>query len=256
MAGFSGISQKAFDLLARYKKNNAGSNYDSKEFGMLVREPFQEIAEELFPFLQELLPKHELSDLRVLSSHASRANFLHHHFWGAFYRTKQEKKSNDVQLFFYIEPSQFKFGVYTGYGVDTILREKIFQQIRSQNEKLQSLLSSVKFSKPLRISVDDTHGFIIKEIPLSEVTADNLDIKVNGVNFYFSFTPEEVTKSATEFLHTIKEGFAQLTPVYDFLLEKDNTPATSKESANASAKSSSATELNYWLLAPGEGAHL
>lgn len=256
MAGFAGFSQKSFDLLARYKKENAGSNYDRNEFGPLVREPFQQIAEALFPFLQERLPNHELSDLRVLSGHATRANLLYHHFWGAFYRTKQEKKSNDVQLFFYIEPAQFKFGVYMGYGIDSNLREKVFQQIATHNVRLQTLLGLVKFIKPLRISVDDANGFIIKEIPPVEVTADNPAIKANGVNFYFSFTPEEATKAGSEFLSTIKEGFAQLTQIYDFLIENDSTPVSLKDPLNETAKATAASEINYWLLAPGEGAHL
>ncbi len=254
MADFVGFSRKSFDLLARYKEDNAGTNYDKSEFNPLIREPFQQIAEELFPFLQERLPKHELSDLRVLSSHATRQNTLQHHFWGAFYRAKQERKMFDLQLFFYIEPTQFKFGVFMGYHKATDLRDKILRQIASKKMELHAMLNGMTFQKPLRISVDDAHGFLLQDISVSEVTADNSLIKENGVNFYFSYTADETIQLGETLMDKLKEGFAQLTPLYDFLLERDPpTPVPAERVQEDKPESAGPT---YWLLAPGGSARL
>jgi hypothetical protein len=253
VAEFIGFTKMSFELLASYKENDAGENYNKDVFDPCIRTPFQQIAAELYPFFQRLFPEHDLSDLRVLSSHASRANRLHHHFWGAFYRAKQEKKSNDMQLFFYIDPNQFKFGIYMGDKIDSHLKANVYQQIDSNQAKLQSILGAVKFEKSLKISADNTSGFLVSEISPLKVNSSNPAVQQHGVNFCFSYSPDEVIGSGKQFINRIKAGFSELAPLYDFLLAKDQT---SSSSGKQDEKPEGREKTKYWLIAAGEGGQL
>lgn len=253
MSSFEGFSRKAFELLKKYKSNNEGVNYRSEEFNPLIREPCKHIVAELYPFLDSLLPELKLTKFKALSSHANRANKLHHHFWGAFYREKQGSKSQDLQLYFYIEPNLIKFGIYMGHQIGQELQQNILDQISNEQAELQQLLKSISFEKPLQIAIDDTNGFLIKELNANQVVADNKEILDHGVNFCFTYSPEEVVSLGSELLEKIKKGLSVLTPLYNFLLRLDEEKKTQVKK-NKSKDHEVHSVKNYWLIAPGEQA--
>lgn len=245
---FKGFTKESFALLDSYRKNKH-SVYENSVFNPLIRDPFKDIAESVYPALRDSLPGYGLSNLRVTSSHANRSNMLYHHFWAAFYRQKQEKKTNDVQLFFYIEPTQFKFGVYMGHGIDASLKGKVFAQLREKHEVLKQILNDIEFDAPLNISIDDTHGFLMKPISIEECHPENPLISEYGVNFYFSYSAEETIRLGSNLLEKVKTGLHKLIPLYKFLLERDQEIPTSNQTVLKPETSS-----KFWTIAAGEAA--
>jgi len=246
---FEGFKKEAFDLLQSYK-DNPDSEYNKDIFNKYVRNPFKEIQEGLFSCIQEGLSEYNLTDKSARSSHANRANKPNHHFWAAIYREKRNNKSNDLQHFWYICENMFKFGLYTGDKADKLSR-KIVQHILSDENKLEALTKLAVNGHSLKIVIDDTNGFPIKYLEVSELKHNDELLLNQGVNFCFEYSKEEIIDLKSNFYIDMVEGFKLLKPLYKFLLECDHKTVIKKtidEQISASEEESQKIEHEMFVV--------
>ncbi|WFB36634.1 DUF3578 domain-containing protein [Kiritimatiellota bacterium B12222] len=219
---FTGFKKEAFNLLESYAAN-PDQAYDKKLFDDLIRNPFKELQSEIFPELSHELKGYNLTEKKARSQHANRTNKLFGHFWAAIYRDHRDGKSDDLQHFWYISKNHFKFGLYIGKHAQD-LGEKIIQHVVNEKTKALELSTISVQGKSLKVTVCDTNGYLLKELSIGELNADDELINKHGLDFCFEFSLDETVKLGANLPDVINEGFSKLRPLYRFLLEVDPPP--------------------------------
>ncbi len=241
---WNGFKPEAFALLQKYK-DAPSSPYNKAEYDPLIRDGFNELATYLFPILREKLPEFDLSKKHCLSQHANRQNAMNHHFWGAFYRKQFESKSQDVQLFFYMDPTLFKIGVCIGDKASKDLFRETLSRIQKGNGRLREIIQAIKFNKPLEVVIDNAHGFLKEKLDLATFTGFEDSVRESGVNFCFYFTPNEIVDAGKNLGSILERGFLQLLPLYGFLVGDNSIEIKDDDAKN-----------RRWILSLGENGSL
>lgn len=232
---FKGIKKGAFDLLQSFKEDKQ-QKYNKEEYDEFIRIPFKAIQSDLFEIIKEDLEEYNLTDKSARSQHAARNNELFHHFWAAIYRSHRKNKSDDIQHFWYICEDLFKFGLYSGYGLNKLYFD-LLDHIFTNKDKLFKIINKISLNgKKLKIVSDSTHGFLLEEFTYETLTKENKNIQKHGLNFIFDFTAEEVIELGPKLLKVMKEGFQQLKPLYRFIMEVDPPPYDSDKVLDLFAK--------------------
>lgn len=219
---WTGLKKEAFELLARYEKDNDFNNYKKEEFDPLIREQFKEIKSFLYPLLLKILPEYDLTDKYALSKHASRGNTLYHHFWGAIYRASKENKSKDIQLFWRIDPTRFSFGLYFGFDVEKELLQSCQANIDNNREQILSAFKSINSPRKLLCKIDDTHGFSQGMLSPDEAFAPNALINNSGINIYFNYELADAVEKGVKLREEIIEGFSKIADLYRLIVGTTN----------------------------------
>jgi 5-methylcytosine-specific restriction endonuclease McrBC GTP-binding regulatory subunit McrB len=215
---FTGFKEEAFNLLGRYKENNDFTTYSKEEFDPLIRDQFKALRDKIFPLLQKRLPNYGLTQKLALSKHATQGNKLFHHFWAAIYREIQEKKSNDIQLFWRIDVDRFHFGIYVGHRVTRNVLEEIQKRVNTEPDKFVKIFKEIKEPRPLVVQHDDTHGFSLEKLSPEVAFSEDYFLKNNGFNIYFSYSKDETVEKGESLLEEILLGFENLANLYESLV--------------------------------------
>lgn len=215
---FTGFKEEAFSLLSRYKENNDFTTYSKEEFDPLIRDQFKALRDKIFPLLEKRLPDYGLTQKLALSKHATQGNKLFHHFWAAIYREAQEKKSNDIQLFWRIDVDRFHFGIYVGHRVTRNVLEEIQKRVNKEPNKFVQIFNEIREPRPLVIQHDDTHGFTLEKLSPEVAFSEDYFLKNNGFNIFFSYSKEETVEKGESLLEEILIGFENLAKLYESLV--------------------------------------